>query len=72
MGKSADAAAPYPIHAPVSRASSRWPETKSAWKWVLITPTMVRPLADASSRYSPTSRRGSTTTAWPVDSSPMR
>ena len=47
-------------------------DTKSAWKWVLITPSMVNPYRRASSRYSVMSRRGSTTTARPVVSSPIR
>lgn len=42
---------------------------KSAWKWVLMTPSMVSPFSSASARYSVTSRRGSTTMAFPVVSS---
>jgi hypothetical protein len=57
---------------PVPDPGSRWPERKSAWKCVLTIPTMVRPCAAASSRYSWTSRRGSTTTARPVVVSPTR
>ena len=52
--------------APVASTSSRCPETKSAWKWVLITPSIARPYRSASARYSVMSRRGSTTMARPA------
>ncbi len=72
LSKSVVAAWPYPIHAPVASASSMWPETKSAWKWVLMTPTISKPCSSASERYSSMSRRGSTTTAFLEVSSPIR
>ena len=61
-----------PISAPVASASSRWPERKSAWKCVSTTNSIVRPASAASRTYSSMSRRGSTTTARPVVSSPIR
>ena len=63
---------PKPMVAPVASASSRWPERKSAWKWVSMTQSMDSPASAASRTYSSTSRRGSTTTARPVVSSPIR
>ena len=55
------------IVAPVRSASSRWPLTKSAWRCVSTTYLIARPCAFASSRYSSTSRRGSTTAASPSE-----
>ena len=72
IGYSASALLPYPIQAPVRAAISRWPAMKSAWKWVLITPSIRRPCASASATYSEMSRLGSTITARPVVSSPIR
>ena len=41
------------------------PDRKSAWKWVSMTSSIVRPASSASATYSLTSRCGSTTTARP-------
>ena len=59
----ASALRPIPTVAPVRAASSRCPETKSAWRWVSSTQRIVRPRARASSRYISTSREGSITAA---------
>ena len=45
------ASSPYEIAAPVAAASSRWPDRKSAWKWVSITRSIRRPRRSASARY---------------------
>jgi hypothetical protein len=72
IGKSTDAASPYEMTAPVRAASSRCPLRKSAWRWVSMTRTMVSPAAAAAATYPSTSRWGSTTTARPLVSSPIR
>ena len=72
MGNSASAPGPNEMVAPVASASSRCPDRKSAWKCVSMTRSMVSPWVAASARYWLTSRWGSTTTARPVVSSPIR
>jgi hypothetical protein len=50
----------------------RWPDRKSAWKWVSTTSPIARLSSAAACRISSTSRRGSIAIARPVDASPTR
>ena len=60
------------MRAPVSSASSRVPETKSAWMCVSVTWVTRSPSRRAASAYCAASRLGSITSASPVAWHPTR
>ena len=57
--------------APVAAARRPWPETWSAWLWVLSTCLIRTLMYRTSVRYSSISNFGSTTAATPASSSPI-